>query len=171
MRRNKGSLVVALLLMAVGVWYLLVEINPVINAINFGPRTWPWQIIGFGALFCLVGLVTWVPALFIPGTVIAGVGGLLYYQNFTGDWVSWAYAWTLIPGFVGIGLLLFGALTRRHGVMIAAFWNLLSCLILFGIFGAAFGALRYAAMIWPLGLILLGIYFILRFLVNRRSQA
>jgi hypothetical protein len=171
MKRSKGSLVLAFLLIALGVWYLLVEINPAFNAFAYGRATWPWQIIVLGGLFCLVGLVAWVPALFIPGVIIGGIGGILYYQNLTGDWASWAYAWTLLPGLVGIGLLIFGALSRRSGPVIGAFWNLLAFLILFGIFGSAFGALRYAAVIWPLGLILLGVYFIMRFMVGRRSKS
>jgi len=170
MKRNKGSLVVAFILIALGVWYLLVEINPVFAAFSNGRTTWPWQIIGFGALFCLIGLLTWAPALFIPGVVLGGIGGILYYQNLTGDWASWAYTWTLLPGLVGIGLLIFGLLARRRGALIGAFWSLLSSLILFGIFGSAFGGLRYAAVIWPLGLIFLGVYFILRFMLGRRSK-
>lgn len=170
MKRNKGSLVVAFILIALGIWYLLVEINPTFGAFSYGRTTWPWQIIGFGALFCLIGLLTWVPALFIPGVVIGGIGGILYYQNLTGDWASWAYTWTFLPGLAGIGLLIFGLLARRRGALVGAFWTLLSFLILFGIFGSAFGALRYAAVIWPLGLILLGVYFILRFILGRRSK-
>ena len=170
MKRSKGSLVVAFLLIAMGVWYLLVEIDPAFNAFSYGRATWPWQIIVFGGLFCLVGLLTWVPALFIPGVVIGGIGGILYYQNLTGDWASWAYAWTILPGLVGVGLMFFGLLTRRRGAIIGAFWNLLAFLILFGIFGSAFGALHYAAIIWPLGLILLGIYFIMQFMFGRRSK-
>ena len=33
---------------------------------------------------------------------------MLYWQNQTGNWESWAYAWALIPGFVGVGTIVMG---------------------------------------------------------------
>ncbi len=168
--RNRGTLVVALLLIFLGVWYLMVELYPPVKAFSYSPQTWPWQIIGFGALFFVLAILAWVPALFIPGSVIAGVGIILYYQNLTGQWDTWSYAWTLIPGFGGFGLLLFGLLSRRRGALVSGVWNLFSSLILFGIFGSALGSLKVAGIIWPLGLILLGVYFIVRFLLRKPSR-
>ena len=51
--------------------------------------------------------------LAIPGSIIAGIGGILYYQNATNDWESWAYAWTLIIGFVGVGTFIMHMLDGR----------------------------------------------------------
>ena len=45
---------------------------------------------------------TW---LFIPGMITAGTGAILLYQNLTGQWISWAYAWTLYGAFIGIAFL------------------------------------------------------------------
>ena len=73
--------------------------------------------------------------MFIPASIITGIGSVLYYQNATGDWASWSYLWTLIPGFVAFGLLLFGLLTRKRGAYIAGLWNLFGSLLFFGIFG------------------------------------
>jgi len=170
MRRNKGSLVVALILIVLGVWYLLAEIYPPLTTFAYGLAMWPWQIIGFGGLLVLVGLLTWIPGLVIPGIIVSGIGAILYFQNRSGEWASWAYAWTALPGIVGVSLLAFGTLVGRRGALLAGFWNVVASLILFGIFGSVFGALRYGTVIWPLGLILLGIYFILRFFVPRRPK-
>ena len=72
-----------------------------------------------------------VPGLSIPAFIIGGIGGLLYYQNATGDWNSWAYAWTLIPGFVGLGLLFFSIQTKDKGTQKAGFILLYISAILF----------------------------------------
>jgi hypothetical protein len=47
-----------------------------------------------------------------PGSILAGIGGIFYYQNLTNDWESWAYIWALIPGFVGIGVSSAGSSTE-----------------------------------------------------------
>jgi hypothetical protein len=48
-------------------------------------------------------------AFAIPGSIITITGVLLFYQNATGHWQSWAYAWALIaPTGVGIGRIIQG---------------------------------------------------------------
>lgn len=72
---------------------------------------WPLFIIGPGLLFLLPALTGGrnTAALSIPGTLITGTGLLLFLQNLTGYWESWAYAWTLYGIFLGLGLMLMGA--------------------------------------------------------------
>lgn len=41
-------------------------------------------------------------ALAVPGALIAGTGAILFYQNLTGHWASWAYMWTLYGVFLGL---------------------------------------------------------------------
>ena len=49
----------------------------------------------------------------VGGTVATTVGLVLLYQNNTGHWESWAYAWALVgPAASGLGLALWGA---AHG--------------------------------------------------------
>ena len=46
------------------------------------------------------------------------VGLVLAYQNSTGNWASWAYAWALVaPGGVGLGLFLQGLRERNAGLI------------------------------------------------------
>ncbi|GEM_PF-719678 len=52
---------------------------------------------------------------FFPGTILTGIGGILLFQNVTDYWQSWAYAWALIPLFVGIALTLAGNRTGNEG--------------------------------------------------------
>jgi hypothetical protein len=120
--------------------------------------SWPWIIIGLGVLMLVIGSATGVPALAIPACIIAGFGGILYYQSASGDWDSWAYIWSLIPGFVGVGIVLSGLLGEEGGeAMRAGGWLVLISLVLFAAFGSLFGALGMMGPYWPVLLILLGL--------------
>lgn len=170
MAQRRGSIVVALILIVIGAWYFAAQFVPQVNAIAYGSNTWPYQIMGVGVLLALIALVAWVPGLFVPAAIVGGIGGLLYYQNMTGDWASWAYAWTLIPGFVGVGLILAGLFSRRRGEILGGLWNIFSSLILFGIFGWAFGGFRLAGIAWPAALILIGLLLLFRPRRERHSR-
>ena len=99
----------------------------------------------------------------VPACIVAGIGGILYYQNMTGDWASWAYAWTLIPGFVGVGIDP-GWLVWRDIPQIAAgrrhfdpdqpdpVRHLLLLL----------GGKSYLGVYWPVLIILLGLWLLIR---------
>ena len=52
--------------------------------------------------------------LIFPGAVIAGTGAILFVQNLTGHFESWAYAWTLYPVFVGLAMRYHGERTGKH---------------------------------------------------------
>lgn len=58
--------------------------------------------------------------LAVPGTVITGTGLILFYQNLTGHWESWAYIWTLYPLFVGVALRFMAARTGDEGQLKAS---------------------------------------------------
>ncbi len=165
--KNKGGLVFALLMIGLGLWYLAVQLYAPLQALVAGPHTWPYQIIAAGALFALVGLATWVPGLMIPAAIIAGIGGILLYQSTYRAWETWAFAWTLIPGFVGVGLLLYALLKRSRGALTGALWTLFASALLFGIFGWALGGLRIAGMVLPAAVILFGLALLVQ-AVRRR---
>ena len=42
-------------------------------------------------------LLTGQPGMLVPACIVGGIGGMLYWQNLTGDWASWSYSWSLIP--------------------------------------------------------------------------
>ncbi len=46
----------------------------------------------------------------IPGAIVTGTAVLLFVQNVTNYWGSWAYAWTLYGVFFGAGFVLMGRL-------------------------------------------------------------
>ena len=159
---NRGSIIGGLILIFVGALFLLLQAFPEI-AIQFDPGVqWPLVIIAVGLLF-FVGAVLGEASLAVPGAIIGGIGVLFYYQNLSGNWASWAYVWALVPGFVGLGLILMGLLDRqkRSSIRAGIFLIFLS-LILFAIFGGWLGGFTGSRQLWPLLLILSGIWVLWR---------
>ena len=112
MRQNQTNLVLGILLILIGGWLVVSRQVPAVQnwlADNF---TWPMYTIGAGLIVFLIGLLTGAPGMSVPAAIIAGIGGILYYQNQTDDYGSWSYIWALIPGFVGVGTILAGLLMR-----------------------------------------------------------
>lgn len=169
--RNRSSLAGALILITLGAWFLAVELSPQVRAFAYGGETWPLQIVGIGALMLLVALLTFTPGWAVPACIVGGLGGLLYWQNATDNWASWAYAWTLIPGFVGVGIILAGLLEGKpRGALIGGGWTIFSSLLLFGIFGSFLGGLSLVGQLWPLLLIVVGVILLGQaFLRSRRT--
>ena len=74
---------------------------------------WPFLIIGLGIVFLIWAVISGNGGLAVPAAILSGIGGILYYQNATGDWASWAYIWALIPGFVGVGIIISGIIDHN----------------------------------------------------------
>jgi len=165
--QKRANLAAAVVLIVLGVWFLAVQMLPALKNFVYGGDNWPFIIIGVGVVLGLVGLVTWVPALLIPACIVGGIGALLYWQNATGNWGSWAYAWTLIPGFAGVGVILSGLLNGDRRAMIGGGWTIFNSLVLLAIFGSFLGGgdlVKY----WPVLLILLGVLLLGQSLFRRR---
>lgn len=125
--------------------------------------SWPLIVIGVGAAFLLFGGGTSAVGLVIPGAIVLGVGLLLYVQNLGRWWESWAYAWALIPGFTGIGLLGFDRLTRASaGVRTTAYILLIAAAVLFLVFAAAVGRQTWAWIVLGAGLVGAGAVIVVR---------
>jgi hypothetical protein len=146
------------LLTCVGLWFLRDQLN--------------WTVIlwGMGAFFAISALTSGVAPLLIPGAVLGGIGGLLAYQVASGDWNSWAYAWALLPGFVGLGL--FFAFLRRRVMRIIGVLLLGWSLVVFTIFGLVFARHGEFSRLWPLALVLAGIVVLVQSIIlPRRPRA
>jgi hypothetical protein len=163
-RKRVSNLVGGLILILLGLLFLIPQLLP-----EWAPRvSWPWFVIGIGFLLLIIGLVTETPGLAIPACIVGGIGGLLYWQDLTGNWGSWTYTWTLIPGFVGAGIVLSGLLGGRAGRALREGGTLiLISLALFLVFGAAFGGLNVLGPYWPVLLIGLGILVLIRNLIRK----
>jgi hypothetical protein len=166
--KTRSSLATALTLIGIGAWFLAVEISPQVKDFAYGAATWPLPIIGIGAYLAFVGLLTWTPGLMVPAAIVAGIGGLLYWQNATGNWASWAYAWALIPGFIGLGTVLSGLLSRDRKASIGGGWMVFISLVMFGIFGSFLGGSELIWQYWPVLLIALGVVVLSQGIFRRR---
>jgi hypothetical protein len=164
-RRRRSSLAGGLVLILLGAWFLVAQWVPGLQVW----LSWPLIIVGVGALLLIIGLLTGVPAMAVPACIVGGIGGLLYWQNATQNWESWAYAWVLIPGFVGVGIVLSGLLggEARQSVR-GGGWLILISLVLFTVFGSLFGAPGLLGPYWPVLLILLGLLVLVRPLFRSR---
>jgi hypothetical protein len=151
---NRHGIIWGILLILMGTFFLVVNKYPNI----FGTEFWPFIVIGVGATFLLAALLTRTGGLAIPGCIVGGIGGILYYQTISGNWASWAYLWTLIPGFVGVGIILAGLLSRERVRFDTGGLILIAISAMgFIIFGGSFGLNLGMNMLWPLFLIGIGV--------------
>ena len=165
---KKGNITGGLVLILLGAWFLAVQFVPQLKA--WAQGEWTLTIIGVGIIFLLFSVLTNTPGLSIPAFIVGGIGGLLYYQNVTGDWDSWAYAWTFIPGFVGIGLLFFSLQTRDKDTAQAGFILVFLSMIFFAIFGSFLGAPKEIIQYWPILLVIAGLWSIVKTLFGDRNE-
>lgn len=163
--RNAGSLIVGVLLVTFG---LLALASQLFRGFDFWGDFWPFIIIAVGVMF-FAGMFAGgksTSGLAIPGTIITGIGLILLVQNLTGHYESWSYAWALIIIFVGLGVFIMGWWGGNPGQRRTGNGLMRLGLILFLIFGAFFEMLfrsfTLADYVFPVGLILLGLYLVLR---------
>lgn len=166
---NRQGVVWGLLLILAGAFFLATRIMPDV----FGEIYWPYIVIGIGVAFLVAAILTRIGGLAVPAMVVGGIGGILYWQAVTGLWESWAYVWTLIPGFVGVGVILAGLLDRRGPRFDSGGLSLIAISAMgFLIFGSAFGQLFglnfSVGALWPLFLIGIGVVSLISALFRRR---
>ncbi|MBE3038484.1 MAG: hypothetical protein IMZ62_06710 [Chloroflexi bacterium] len=172
-KKNRTQLVLGLLLILVAGWLIATRIKPDLANILHLTFEWPMWVMFAGAVILVIGLLVGAPDMAIPACIVAGIGGILYYQNATNNWESWAYMWTLIPGFVGVGKILSGIIgggfmaCLREGLKL-----LLTCAILFTIFATIFNAWTifgsYSAYVPIALLFVLGIWLIVRGIMRQK---
>lgn len=169
-QRVRTRLALGVVLILLGAWFLVVQFVPVLQ----DWFRWPTFVIAAGLVLLLIGLVARAPGMAVPACIVAGVGGILYYQDRTQDWAGWSWAWTLIPAFVGVGLLLMAALgEKRPWALVQDGLRLIGIgAVLFVVFAAIFGGFPWLQTYWPVALIGLGVYLLLRplFLRDRRMK-
>jgi hypothetical protein len=169
-KSQRTTLGIGILLVLAGIYFILVNVVPGFKDLINISNSWPVTVILVGAGLLVLGLIIGTPDLSVPAFIVAGIGGILYYQNLTGNWGSWAYLWTLIPGFSGLGMGAAWLLGARNRYSIKSVLDTLgSSLILFIIFGAFFGAFKNLGPYWPLLLVIAGILIAIRTLIKPRK--
>jgi hypothetical protein len=169
MRRTRGNLTVGILLILVGGWLLAAQFFPQLKFWNTINLPWPCWMGLLGAGLLVLGLLMDNPDMAVPATIVAGIGGILWYQSLTGDWGSWIYLWALIPGFVGIGILLAGLFNGNLRARLSSgLWLIVISLVLVTIFGFLFGS-GLISTYWPIALIAVGLLILVQPLIRRRE--
>lgn len=174
---SNSNLFLGGILIGLGVLLLLGQLFD----IHLGEFAWPFFILVPGVLILLLGLGVSDDSgvgLTIVGAIVTTAGIVLFLQNITGLWASWAYAWALIaPTSVGLAQIMHGR--RYHhekmsadgqalvkiglGLFVA---GLIFFELIIGISGFGLGNLG-----WPALLIVAGLYLLLRNLwASRRGK-
>lgn len=168
------ALVIGAILVILGLILLVAQLAD----FALGDLGWPFWIIAVGVVLLVLGLtVVGEQGLTVGGTIATTVGLILLYQNSTGHWESWAYAWALIPTASGLGLLLWGLRARNGGHIRNGTWGLLGGLAFFavaflffeGIIGLSGDRLPIADWVLPVVVIGIGVVILARGLMQRRD--
>jgi hypothetical protein len=140
---------------------------------------WPAIVIGVGIVILVLGLfVSRAEGMVIGGTVVTTAGLVLLYQNSTGHWESWAYAWALVgPAASGLGMTLWGVRTGNATDIRNGTWGLIGGLGLFavaflffeGVIGIGGERLPLPEWVLPVAIIAIGVVILLRGMFERRQ--
>lgn len=163
-RTGRSQLALGVILLLLGGWFLLNQVNPAFRNF-FEPYTeWPVNLLLIGAGILVIGLATGSPGLAVPAAIVAGIGGIFYYQEKFSDSSSWSYMWTLIPGFVGVGTILAGLLGENTSRNISSgLKTIVFSAVLFLVFGTFFGDLKFLGEYGvAILLILFGVFILAR---------
>lgn len=159
-KQGRSQLALGVILILVGGWFLLNQTMPSFRDF-FEPYTqWPANMLFIGAGILIIGLVTGSPGMAVPAAIVAGIGGIFYYQEMTDSYDSWSYMWALIPGFIGIGTVLAGLLGDNTANNLKRGLNLMVVsAVLFLVFAAFLGGWNILGNFGPaVLLILLGLW-------------
>ena len=113
-KRNAGAIAGGVALIAFG---LLVLLGQIFARTDFWKNMWPIFPIALGVIFYVVMFAGGKGAagFAIPATIITMIGLILLFQNLTGQWETWSYAWALVfPTSIGLGLLIKGLWEERE---------------------------------------------------------
>ena len=159
-RQGRTQLALGVILILLGAWFLADKSLPAFHSLFNKYAEFPLNMFLIGGGILIVGLVLGQPGMAVPAAIVAGIGGIFYYQQMTEDYTSWSYMWTLIPGFVGVGAILAGLLgdDTAHNLKRGLNAMVVSA-VLFLIFASFFGGLQLLGNYGPaILLILLGMW-------------
>ncbi len=170
-KSQRTTLALGVVLVLAGALFIAANFIQPLNAILQQFSSWPMIIEAVALGLLLLGLLIGEPGMAIPAVIVAGIGGILWWQNLTGHWESWAYLWTLIPGFSGLGILLARLVGGGEKYNLWSALNTIgTSLIMFVIFAGFFGGLNFfLGKYWPVALIVAGLLLGLRSLIRNRS--
>jgi hypothetical protein len=170
---TRSSLRTGLALILLGVVFLVLQIVPGIRDIFNGENAPALVLFGVALLLAFIGIAAGAAGMAVPVCIVAGIGAIFYWQTaLGGGYLSWSYAWTLIPGFVGVGIFFNELLSGRPlKGLTDALGPIAFSIVAFLIFGSAFGGITVLGVYWPALLIVLGLLFLLQPLLRRGGSS
>ncbi len=176
-RGSSGTALLGILLITVGIFFFIGQWLTV----DWGAATWPFYVIAPGLALMAWGLTQRDGSgLTVAGSIVTMVGLVLLYQNTTGNWESWAYAWALVgPGGSGLGMLLYGTRSGNRKMARDGFWQILVAIGLFvagfiffeGIIGISGERLPLPEWLLPVAVIAIGLLVLVRGFTARDHRA
>lgn len=175
---HRGSLVGGVILVVLGLAFLVARVF----RLELGVDAWPIWIVGPGLALLIAGLVVGGSGglgLVIPGSIIATIGSILWVQDATGLWATWAYAWALVaPGSVGLGMFLYGITRSDRELTANGLRTLLVGLGLFfgfalffeGAIGLSGGRIQGADVVLPLVAVGIGVALLVLSFMRRSDR-
>jgi hypothetical protein len=170
---RRAGLTWGVLLILAGLIFLAAQVVPAMFG-WVGDLSWPLFVIGAGLVLLLIGIASNQPGMTVPACIVGGIGGILYWQNTTGNWESWAWIWAMIPGFAGIGTIVMGLWEGKLGVALGGVWTILVSLVLTVVFASFLGGPRLLGQYWhywPVLLIVLGLISLAQYFIRPRQPA
>ncbi len=137
-------------------------------------QLWPLFIIlpGLGLLAVYHVWETQAAAVFaLAGVLTGGTGFILLFQNITGYWESWAYAWTLYGVFIGGGLVMMADRLREPTLARVGRTLTLISFVIFLMLGGVVTLLQFASLRVLVMLILVGLGSYLLLVDRKRLPA
>lgn len=159
-RQGRSQLALGVILILLGAWFLLDRTSPNFHEFFDAYTQWPNNMFLIGGGLFIFGLVLNSPGLSVPAAIVAGIGGIFYYQEAYHDASSWSYMWTLIFGFIGVGVILQGLLGDNTAYNVKRGLNLMVIsTVLFLVFSSFLGGWKLLGNYGPaILLILLGVW-------------
>jgi hypothetical protein len=115
------SLIFGVILIALGILFLVPQWFNVFFAPRWFDVAWPFFVIVPGVLIFLLAFLVGGgtgEGIAIFGSIVTMTGLILLYQSTFDRWDTWTYAWALIfPTAIGLGQLVYGALTGRGQIV------------------------------------------------------
>jgi hypothetical protein len=176
-RRGGSSLALGIVLVVVGIFAFIV----VMAGVDLTQYGWPLFVIIPGLTLLVVGFAGVGSVATIPGGIVTMLGLVLAYQNSSGDWPSWAFAWALVvPGGVGLGMYLqalrdhdqHALRTGRTLIFISVMIFIIGFVLfesILGISGRDYGGVGKAAL--PVLLIVIGLILLIRSMQRSRRPS
>jgi len=124
-RRSAAPAAVGMLLVLAGIAVIALRQVGVDVLEEVGRAGWPFFVIVPGLVLLAMAFVPAPPngvGFAIAGSIVTTVGLILFYQQSTGHWDSWAYAWALIPGAAGLSMATYGVVSGHREFMRNGLW-------------------------------------------------